>query len=517
MLIPLSQVLTLPALRVAEVRVEVGDPADAQIRWVHSSEVFEMGALLAGGELLLTTGLGLHGRTADQLAVYIDQLADAGCVALALELGRTFFEPPEAMRQACQRRGLCLLTLHAVVPFERVIEDFHELLVRRKIGAAGDSASVLHDLLAMTVGGWGLRALLDEIARLAGCDVELRDPEDRLVERSTIASSSDSSAVVAQVRDHEGLVGTLRLHGPSDPRLEMVAEQAALAVGVALSRSTAHGHYPSAAQSLLTDLAASALVSGADIAHRLAEAGWPWPDRGVVRALTIEVDPHVPIAEAVPIVAECFAERGRAPLVGVVGNSILALVVARPGQLPDEFRQDAASSAERLAERSAGPKRHAPLVAVGPAAQSPADLPGALARSREVFRVARRHGGRPGVVMARDVAVRELLSSGVERHAMAAFITEQIGPLIAHDRDRRTDLLRTLEVYLASGMSKTDAAAALGIRRQSLYERIARIERLLGASLSEPEQRTGLELALLAWRTRTGFDPGMGLGVPRRT
>ena len=70
------------------------------VRWVHSSEVYEMGGLLSGGEFLLTTGLGLHGRSARQLVDYADRLADAGCVGLALELGRTFAGVREALRKA---------------------------------------------------------------------------------------------------------------------------------------------------------------------------------------------------------------------------------------------------------------------------------------------------------------------------------------------------------------------------------------------------------------------------------
>ncbi|MBK8728795.1 MAG: PucR family transcriptional regulator ligand-binding domain-containing protein [Tetrasphaera sp.] len=80
----LTQVLDLPSFRAAEVRIVVGDPAEHSIRWVHSSEVYEMGGLLADGELLLTTGLGFYNRSAAQLHDYVAWLADAGCVALAL-------------------------------------------------------------------------------------------------------------------------------------------------------------------------------------------------------------------------------------------------------------------------------------------------------------------------------------------------------------------------------------------------------------------------------------------------
>ena len=132
MLIPLTEVLALPSFQAAGAHLLSGEPDSVLVRWVHSSEVFEMGALLAGGEVLLTTGLGLHGRTSEHLRAYVEQLADAGLAALALELGRTFFEVPEPMLEAARRRGLVVLGLTNVVPFERMVEDFHELVVRRR-------------------------------------------------------------------------------------------------------------------------------------------------------------------------------------------------------------------------------------------------------------------------------------------------------------------------------------------------------------------------------------------------
>ena len=45
---------------------------------------------------------------------------------------------------------------------------------------------------------------------------------------------------------------------------------------------------------------------------------------------------------------------------------------------------------------------------------------------------------------------------------------------------------------------KSAAASALNISRQVLYDRIAKIERILGASLDDAELRTSLHVALLA-------------------
>lgn len=511
MLVLLSEVLALPALRAADIRVVTGEPSTTQIRWVHSSEVFEMGSLLAGGELLLTSGLGLHGRTAVQIADYVDQLADAGCRAIGIELGRTFFALPASMVTTAERRGLCLLEFRSVVPFERMVEDFHELLIHRRLGALGGTETVWRDLAHVVLSGLGLRALLDEISRVAGCVVELRDDEDRTVERSRIVSAATEHSHAVAVRTAAGPIGTLHLYREADQRTARIADQAAIVVALELGRTGDRAGRTGPAQSLITDLAAGTAVSGAEVARRLTEAGWTGPGGRPVVVAAVEVDPRIPLAEAVTAARHCFPSTAGPVLAGAVGGQVVVLLRQPTRAVPHQVRQLLQEAASRL-QQEWGPTGRGAVVAAGDAVTDPADLTGAVATARDTLRTAGRFGIRSGAVLARDMAAQTLLTSGVDPHRLAAFVTEQIGPLIDHDRQHRTELLRTLSAYLDAGLSKASTAQTLGIRRQSLYDRLDRIEQLLGISFDDPGHRVGLAMALLAWQSRTGVDPGVGLG-----
>jgi purine catabolism regulator len=131
-----------------------------------------------------------------------------------------------------------------------------------------------------------------------------------------------------------------------------------------------------------------------------------------------------------------------------------------------------------------------------------------LTEAREAVGIARRLGARNRVLLSRDVGVHRLLVRLDRDVELGWFLREQLGPLLDYDAVHGTDLVRTLDAYLAHGLSKTGAAAALGIRRQTLYNRLARIEAVVGVlPLADHERRTALSLALLAWRLRTGLDP----------
>ncbi|WP_100524836.1 PucR family transcriptional regulator ligand-binding domain-containing protein [Mycobacteroides abscessus] len=60
MAITVRELLGFEVFRQADPLVVAGEQSlDRPVRWVHSSEIYEIWPLLAGGELLLTTGLGL--------------------------------------------------------------------------------------------------------------------------------------------------------------------------------------------------------------------------------------------------------------------------------------------------------------------------------------------------------------------------------------------------------------------------------------------------------------------------
>ncbi|GAA1911851.1 PucR family transcriptional regulator [Nocardioides hwasunensis] len=505
--------LDLPSFRAAGARVLTGDPEAVLVRWVHSSEVFEMGSLLAGGEVLLTTGLGLHGRTADNLGAYVEQLADAGLAALALELGRTFFEVPEPMLDAARRRGLTVLGLTQVVPFERMVEDFHELVVRRR--AHVDGGIAWSDLAQVVIDGRGLRALLDEVSRAAGCEVELRDRADQLVERSGIASVREEAGVVEPVRGASGEMGRLHLLGAVTRQRKRLAGQAAVAIALELSRAGSLGQRPSPGQSLVSDLCAAASMPGGEVVRRLTDLGWPATDERGWQPLAIGVEPGTALTDVVPAVEHALRPGSGPVLAGVAGSRVVAVVRGWPG--PTQARAGLAAAQAGLTRQLAvvsGRSEAAALpalVVAGPPVGDPAELGRCLGTARELLELARRTGRRDGVLLARDLAAPHLLAT-TGPAAWADLAAEQVGALVDHDRLHRTELLRTLDAYLAHGASKAAAASVLGIRRQSLYDRLARIERLLGVELDDRDHLLGLQLGILAWRLRTGIDPGVGFG-----
>ncbi len=103
----------------------VGDASlDVEVSAVHVSELLDPTPYLDGGELLLTTGLGLTGQVT-QARAYATRLAERGLAGLAIGLGPVHAEVPPAVAAACAAAGLPLLVVPIPTPFLAVTRSVY--------------------------------------------------------------------------------------------------------------------------------------------------------------------------------------------------------------------------------------------------------------------------------------------------------------------------------------------------------------------------------------------------------
>ncbi|MEW1776993.1 GAF domain-containing protein [Streptomyces sp. NPDC086777] len=95
---------------------------------------------------------------------------------------------------------------------------------------------------------------------------------------------------------------------------------------------------------------------------------------------------------------------------------------------------------------------------------------------------------------AEDFGFLGLLLAG-ERD-VAGFVTRTIGPVVAYDRRRGTELLRTLDAYFACGMSPARTKDVLHVHVNTVAQRLERVARLLGDDWQSPARALEIQLAL---------------------
>ena len=112
--IVVRELLDLPGLGLTVAAGEAG--LDHPIRWVHTSELVDPTPWLSGGELLLTTGIGV-GSNAPEQRSYLGRLVQAEVAGLGFGLGFGFETVPAAIREEATVRGFAVLEVPYPVPF----------------------------------------------------------------------------------------------------------------------------------------------------------------------------------------------------------------------------------------------------------------------------------------------------------------------------------------------------------------------------------------------------------------
>jgi PucR family transcriptional regulator, purine catabolism regulatory protein len=95
-----------------------------------------------------------------------------------------------------------------------------------------------------------------------------------------------------------------------------------------------------------------------------------------------------------------------------------------------------------------------------------------------------------------DLRLRGLLHLLRDDPRLQTFVERELGALLAQEPS--TGLVDVLAAYLAAGGNKAEAAKASHLARPTFYDRLRRIERILGTDLSSAESRTSLHVAVLA-------------------
>lgn len=517
-----ADVLAMPVVRAAGPRTVAGSSGlDRPVRWVHTSELADIGPLLREGDLLLSTGIALPGDD-DGLAAVVDSVADAGAAGLVVELGRRWEVLPPALVGACERRGLPLVALTREVRFAAVSQAVGERIVDRQVEELREAQRVHDTFTELSLGEAGPSEVLEAVQRLAGSAVVLEGEQHQVVD---VRSGPDDTAelleqwsrrarevhldgrttwdeeggwLVTRVGRRERGWGRLAIRVAGRPTARQVALVERGAAALALHRlhdRQRDGLVRRTHHELLVGLLADPTAPG--LLQRCEAAGLPTQRRRLVGVALRAggVDPTVAASapgrldEVLSALVHAAHELDVPALVCQLDGDVRALL-----SLP-------ASSGDRpvdaLAERVG--RRHRVVVAAGRPVTRASEADRTLREARQVLDSVRTTALAPGTVhRLDDVGLRGLVALLADDERLHSFVQRQLAVLREHDEREQRGLEAALLALLTHPGSKSHAAASLHVSRPVFYDRLARLERLLGVDLDDPDVRVSLHVALVA-------------------
>ena len=468
---------------------------DRQINWVAPTELTDPTEFVVGKELILTTGIGLLEGPPDRYETFVEGLADADAAALGFGTGLSHpFVPPQ-MYIAASRRALPLIEVPYSTPFTEVSRVVAESVITERYELVGQALSIHENLASVLLRGGGLESMIRQLGKLVSGPVGVVDSHGRILAsvpdsaswpierilhlRDGISEPDQERLTVAPIEVDGDLVGFLCVRA-DDPTFNLhTIPYATTLIALELARRQA-------------ELTGRRELVGQVLEDLLAQRV---PDEGVARRLTaFGVDLEKPIAviaaaldepdqriRTLPWVPQDLISGGdRSAVTALVGDELVSIL---PGTAP--IREIARATRERLAAID-------PRVRVGiGGTHSGAN---GLRLSYFEAKEALTHG--LGVSESQPLNLSTLLL--VNRELPIQDMAQNLlAPLIEHDRDRGSDLMHTLTVFLEAAAS-ADAARELHLHRNSLRYRLQQIETLTGHDLGRFTDRVQLWIAVRA-------------------
>ena len=516
---------------------------DHVIRWVHIVDLPEAKYEWArGGELLLTAGVGLRDAPQRQAAL-IPTLAQRGLAGMVLCVGLHLDHAPESMRAAADQLDFPIIELPPDVPFVEITRTVLTQIVNRQYLLRQRAEEIHRTLTTLVLEGSTLQGVADALAEILQRSITIETTsfeilaaarigaEDAARQR-TVASGRTPSDLVQYLNDlgiYERLLAERRpIRVPALPAMDMTMERIVSPIIVAgeiigYVWIIAGEHHLDELDELAIEHAATvaalimhkeravqyaAMSLRGDFFEQLLHYADPPDSRVVERAhqldFCLDCAYQILIAEG-----DSSENHGLAQLAVRIEQRLEslhpALVITRGRRVVIILHGHRLAAGARVAQElvdNASRPAEPLLIGIGQPIEKVADLRLSYNQATEAADVARALGRHSGILRFEDLGLLHWL-----RHLPPEVIGENVymravEMLAEVDAERHTDLLQTLETYLAAP-SVGEAANLLFIHRNTLSYRLERIEKLLQVDLNDPDQRLNLHVAVKCHRVNS--------------
>ncbi|MDP9241792.1 MAG: PucR family transcriptional regulator ligand-binding domain-containing protein [Actinomycetota bacterium] len=480
--------------------------ADRPIRWVHVSELDDPTPWLQGGELLLTTGMGIGSTPAKQRA-YIRRLADAGLAGLGFGLGFSHQKTPRPILAEAREADFPLFEVPYPVPFIAITEAVFTRILAEQYETLQRAVDAQHVLTRAVMDGKGIEGIASSVASvikgwallldlhglpMAATSKAAEARADRVWEElGTSRPQGTGFSLTLVDRGHhiwiqpvgpQGRVEAFLAVGKPEALTQfdrIVAGHALSLFAIELAKSRAVAEAERRLQGDFFESLMRGGLSASEAARGLARFGF---DKGAkVAVVSFEAGRSEDLAWAAE---DLFSRAGGGFLISPSAAGAHVLLAADSDRDLEQVRKTLEEKLGSEVRAGAG------------GAVDVADAAKSLREARYALQVCRLEGWNSAGF--KDLGTYRLLLSMTEPDALRAFAESLLAPIDGYDHDHGGELASSLRAFLANNARWETAAAELYVHRHTLRYRMRKVEELTGRDLSSSFDRMEFWLALRA-------------------
>jgi PucR family transcriptional regulator, purine catabolism regulatory protein len=526
-----KDVLARDSFKSAKLIAGIGG-LDRQVKWSHILETKEFDSLINGGELILTTGVGLQLDLPSQLK-YVNRLIEKGAACICIEIGPYFKEFPSEIIKLADNSNFPLILFEEVVKFVDITQDLHTSIINQHHEMLSQLDQLSRKFIALSLTHNGILKILQELYEHFGentffinddvkpyyypsaikqLEISLRtyienSSFDTTVQRTFTLGEDTFALMPVQVLGQTWGNLYLQIKNPplSEEFLFLILDRAALAIAQILLRTRT---IEERKQNLEDELVRN-LLNGREYEQDDLQAYLPPPSRNMhFRVFIIQINsPVISLSEEdldeiklqrSIMIRSLFKRHGFFPAVSARRNGItvIASFIAADHLKKETDRFSQITSAILKMKDNNFIEGNRCTFGISAVYTNISNAKKGYDEARVVLQLHESEITTNNFY--ESLGIHRLLLRLKDSGHLELYIDEYLGAVLEYDLKMNSNLFETLSVYLECSGSKKETSDRLFIVRQTLYHRVERLETLLGEDFMEPANRLAIETAIKA-------------------
>ena len=488
------QVIDLLFRQELNLRLHVIGDLARPIRWVHASDSRDPAPYLNGEEVVLSTGAWFTGK--ESVTRFVAGLMKANVAALGFGVHDDMPTVPMELIVEAKKNNLTLFEVPSGVTFISLSELFVDLSMAHHEQPLRENATRNAELLGILQRQDGIGAMLKILStNIPGRKAIISGDNILASDQSTLLESAPVLLdLFANFARYPILAGSLQAdliieNFAEEPTLEQrqVIDQVLPFLAIELQRFQFDLEIARKFAEEIFDFIEASPRDDATIYSRMRSIGVKPESPMVALCIAIaDVNSEAPLG----VVNKWLHDQSEVGIAGIRKSELLVL-------LPATEKLDIALLGEEIHALLGGGN----FLGVGTIVAAAKGAHESIIQARYAAHFAARSGG-VGYSTYDALASHVVLLTAQSDQTLERFETVLLQPLIAHDANRHSDLVHTLQRFLALNGQFQVAADDLHIHVNTLRQRLNRIEELTGRDLSLMHNKVDFWLALEARKLR---------------
>ncbi|MGI9860547.1 PucR family transcriptional regulator ligand-binding domain-containing protein [Moorella naiadis] len=550
---PLGRILELPIFH--QSRILAGSSGLGRlVTGVNIMEVPDITNWVKPGQLLVTTGFAIRDNREAQENL-IPSLVQLGLAGLCIKTRRYLAEVPSSMLCQANTYDLPLIELPPDIGFADLIYEVLSAILQEQSAYLSRMLDVHSALMQIMLEGGGLQKIADTLAGLVENTVYINDLiNDRHVYSCVNWPVSDMETLIAANRErinfNEGMLltqedreellidersigffsmplmvaseiyGYIRIWETRRPltnndikTLERLSVAAALEIARERSLREVERRY---ANEFLNHILSGRIEDTEMEIQNARKFGWDLQKDYVVALIQTtppqqsRIDKQEIRNRVLRELPTVMLEKGVTCLAGLRGEYLVVLpAIAAKGltarQANDQARQRLQYAREYLDWAFKGWEVRIGLGRFYPGIRG---LQQSYQEAKQALRLGENLPTLRGVIAFSDLGIYRFIYAKDRDKEVQNFLQESLGKLLEYDREKNTELIRTLQVYFQHHGNLKKVSEALFTHYNTILYRLERIQEISGLNLDNPDDRFNLEVALKLYLGAMNNDKG---------